>query len=122
MTPAIVDDLLKPVLLESPIAVDDLGTILSDGQSVHHDFTVRNTTDHAIRLLKGEALTPCCSAITRLPESIPPGGDVKVPVVLEAGGQTGVQTLVFVLSTDDPRQPGHSHCGQAWFRPGRSSH
>ncbi|MGC8639976.1 MAG: hypothetical protein ACP5XB_08890 [Isosphaeraceae bacterium] len=105
MSPAIGDDFLKPNLSESAYTVDDIGTILADGQSVHHDFTIRNTTDRAIRLLKGEALTPCCSAIEKLPKSIPAGSTTQVPVVLKAGRQTGAKTLVFVLNTDDPRQP-----------------
>ena len=105
MSPAIGDDLSEPGPAEPAYTEDDLGTILADGQDVHHDFTIRSTTDHAIHLLKGEALTPCCSAIEKLPRSIPPGGSAKVPVVLKAGRQTGAKTLGFVLSTDDPRQP-----------------
>ena len=88
MTAAAVGELGRPGPSELPAIADDLGTILADGQGVHHDFTVRNTTGRPIRLLKGEALTPCCSSIGPIPESIPPEGTARIPAVWKAGLQS----------------------------------
>jgi len=65
--------------------VFDFGSVLSRGQTLNHEFVLRNPTDRTIKLLKAEALTPCCSAVGPLPPSIPPGGEVKVPTVLSLG-------------------------------------
>ena len=52
----------------------DFGMIISEDQTLRYEFVLRNPTDRLIRLTRGMALTPCCSSLGPLPESIPPGG------------------------------------------------
>lgn len=79
--------------------------IISDGQALHHEFIVKNPSDRPIRLLGAIALTPCCSAVGPLPESIPPRGVAKIPTVLKPGFQSGPKRLLFVIETDSKTQP-----------------
>jgi Protein of unknown function (DUF1573) len=83
----------------------DFGPILARGQTLQHQFVLRNTTRRPVRLLKAMALTPCCSSITSLPESIPPFGETKVAVEFKAGHETGQKRVRFVIETDSRLQP-----------------
>lgn len=58
-----------------------------------------------IRLTRGTALTPCCSAIEHLPDSIPPGGCTKLAVVFKPGYQTGLKRVQFTVDTDSKDRP-----------------
>jgi hypothetical protein len=105
VTAAYFSDLSSPSLSEPPIHEDDLGTLIADGARHLHEFTIENATDLSLRLLRAEALTPCCSSIGPIPESIPPGGTVRIPVVWATGIQSGARSVGFVIRTDGPRQP-----------------
>ncbi len=86
----------------------DFGTVLALGQSLGHEFTLRNPADRPIHLLNGTATTPCCSAIGRLPESIAPGGEITIPVVLKAGFRSERKRVGFMIETDDQERPAYS--------------
>ena len=58
-----------------------------------------------MRLMKPEALTPCCSSIGSVPESIPAGGSAEVAVKLRPGYQTGMKRVQFVIPTDRVDEP-----------------
>jgi len=83
----------------------DLGVILADGQVLRHEFTLKNPTGAAIRLLRATALTPCCSAIGPLPKEIPPRAEVKIPVIFKPGYQSGLRGVRFAVDTDEKQQP-----------------
>ena len=83
----------------------DFGQIVAEGQALRHEFAFSNPGDRPIHLLGATALTPCCSAIGPLPESIPPGGTAKLPMVFEPGVQGGRKRVEFVVRTDDPGRP-----------------
>lgn len=86
----------------------DFGTILASGQSLEHRFTLVNTGSRPLRLLTAEALTPCCSSIDPVPESIPAGGSAKVAVKLRPGYQSGPKRVQFVVLTDRDDDPAIS--------------
>ena len=86
----------------------DFGTVLAQGQVLRHDFTIRNPSDRAIRLVRGTAFTSCCSAVGPLPDMIPPSGDVKIPVVLKAGFKSEPKRVEFAVETDDNESPPYS--------------
>ena len=52
------------------------------------------------RILGGQALTPCCSAIGPLPQSIPGGGKCEIPVSYRPGYSQGKSRVEFMVSTD----------------------
>ncbi len=78
----------------------DLGPVLASGQTIHHEFTLRNKSDRPLALLKGSSMTPCCSAVGPLPKSVPPRGEVQIPVVFKPGYQAGLKRVVFTVETD----------------------
>jgi hypothetical protein len=92
----------SPVLLAQH---HDLGMILAQGQTVRHDFTLDNSTDRTIRLVRGTSLTPCCSTIGPLPKAVPPRGQVKIPVTFLPGYQSGLKGARFAVDTDDTSNP-----------------
>jgi hypothetical protein len=85
----------------------DFGVIIDEGQTLSHSFRLSNPTANPIRILKAEALSPCCSSIGVLPERIPAHGEVTVPVRLKLGYQSGVKTAGFSIRTDDIQHPLH---------------
>ena len=80
------------------------GTVFSEGQSLRHEFIVRNPLDHPVRLIRGMALTPCCSSIGPLPDSIPPRGEVKIPTSFNPPRQSGSREVRFLIETDSGPQ------------------
>ncbi len=84
----------------------DFGPVLARGQTLRHEFTLRNLNGKPLRILDAEALTPCCSEIERktLPQAVPPGGEAKIAALFRTGNRTGAQRLIFVVTTDDPRR------------------
>jgi hypothetical protein len=86
-------------------SVHDLGPVLARGQTIRHDFTLRNPSDRPLRIVGAEALVPCCSAVGPLPESVPPHGEIAVPVVFKPGFQSGRKQVGFVVKTDDTLRP-----------------
>jgi hypothetical protein len=118
---------LSPIVAESARKADsstssqahDFGTVISEDQTLRHEFTIRNPSDRAIRLIRGRALTPCCSSIGPLPESIPPNGDAKILAVLRPGYQSGPKGVAFLIETEsaNQRQIGlalHAQLVSAW--------
>jgi hypothetical protein len=87
--------------------IHDFGPILARGQTLRHEFSLRNPGDTPLRILGAEALTPCCSAVDKdkLPEAVPPGGEAKVPVVFRPGHQSGRKQVQFAVKTDDESNP-----------------
>jgi hypothetical protein len=87
--------------------VHDFGPVLSRGQTLRHEYTLRNPGDTPLRILGAEALTPCCSAVEKdkLPEAVPPGGEAKVPVVFRPGHQSGRKQVQFAVKIGDERNP-----------------
>lgn len=82
----------------------DFGTILSEGQSLRHEFSIRNPSHLPMRLIRGEALTPCCSSLGPLPDSIPPHGAANVLTIFSPGFQSGPRGVVFAIQTDSEIQ------------------
>lgn len=87
------------------VQVDDLGTIIAEGQTIAHAFSLKNDTGRILRILKASASTPCCSSIGPLPATIPAGGEARVPVELRPGHQSGLKRVRFSIETDDARRP-----------------
>ena len=83
----------------------DFGPILTLGQELRHRFTLSNPTDRSVRILRAEALTPCCSALGPVPEAIAPGDSVEMAVVFKPGTQSGKKGVRFAIQTDDPEDP-----------------
>ena len=84
----------------SSVQEHDFGTVLAQGQTLQHKFLLKNATKTPIRLVRGTALTPCCSAIGPLPESIPPQGVQEIPVTLKTGYQSEAKRVAFAIETD----------------------
>jgi hypothetical protein len=84
--------------------VHDFGKIFSEDQSLRHEFTIRNPSDRAVRLIGAVAVTPCCSMIGPLPDSIPSKGQANVPTVFKPGFQSGARGVAFLIETDSPDQ------------------
>jgi hypothetical protein len=83
----------------------DFGTILARGQTLRHEFPLRNPSDQSLRILGAEALTPCCSFVEKLPEIVPPRGVIGVPVVFRPGFQGGRKQVRFAVHTESAAQP-----------------
>jgi hypothetical protein len=100
---------LAPVSGADPVALShldyDFGTVLSNGQTVKHIFTVTNSTDIAVRLGHGVALRPCCSTIGPLPDGIPPHGKVEIPVSFKVGHSSGFQGVEFLIDRGERVPP-----------------
>ena len=75
----------------------DFGTILSHGQTLHHEFELENKSDQPLALFGASAMTPCCSSIGPLPNEIPPRGRVSIPVEYKPGQRTGPGRVAFVV-------------------------
>ena len=93
----------------------DFGTVLAQGQVLRHEFTIKNPSDRAIRLVRGTAFTSCCSAVGPLPDLIPASGEVKIPVVLKAGFKSEPKRVEFAVETDDKDSPPYSLALRARF-------
>jgi len=83
----------------------DFGSILSRGQTLHHEFKIVNTNKIKLNLIRGTALTPCCSSIGPLPGSVSPNETVKIPVELKTGSQPGRRAVQFLVETDSSILP-----------------
>jgi len=83
----------------------DFGAVLARDQTLCHEFALSNPTDRAIGLLDAVAMTPCCSTIGPLPDAIPPGGTVAVPVTFKPGHSSGRKRVEFAVRTDFADRP-----------------
>ncbi|MGC8639385.1 MAG: hypothetical protein ACP5XB_05845 [Isosphaeraceae bacterium] len=86
--------------LEPVFQAHDFGVVLAFRQTLWHEFSLRNNTARPIRIVRGVALAPCCSEIRRLPESVPPRGQVKVQVALKPGNGSGSKEVRFVVEAE----------------------
>lgn len=92
----------------SSIQEYDFGKILAQGQTLTHEFILRNPTERPVRLIGGTAFTPCCSSIGTLPQSIPPKCEVRIPVTFKPVSGSGVKRVAFAVETDDPAHPART--------------
>lgn len=95
----------RPHATTAGVVEHDFGAILAHGQTLKHEFPLTNHTGRAIRLLKAEAMTPCCSAIGPWPDLIPPGGQARLPVTFRVGFQSGRKRVTFLVQTDQSDRP-----------------
>ena len=98
-----------PHQLEAPSAIVDLGPLLARGQTLTHEFSLTNPSTRPIRILRIEALTPCCSTIKERPDVIAPGGSGILRVEFRPGFQSGRKVVEFVICTDDPTLPSRRY-------------
>lgn len=103
-TPVRSTQTLRPDQAESS-RFHNFGSVLARGQTLHHEFTLTNPTDHPLHILGAEALTPCCSALGPVPEVVAAHGQAKLPVVFRPGYQSGRKWVQFLVRTDDPAEP-----------------
>ncbi|MGC8638373.1 MAG: DUF1573 domain-containing protein [Isosphaeraceae bacterium] len=89
----------------SSAQVHDLGVIFAQGQTLRHEFTLKNESKRPLRLIGAAALTPCCSSVGPLPGSIPPAGEVKVPVSFKPGYRSGLKAVLFTVETGEKERP-----------------
>jgi hypothetical protein len=83
----------------------DFGPVLATGQTLSHTFRLRNASARPLAIRGARAQAPCCSAIGPVPDSVPVGGEVAVPVRFEPGFQAGPRQVSFLVETDDPTEP-----------------
>ena len=94
--------------VRSDMEEHDFGTVLAMGQELEHYFIIKNRTQDPLKILSAEALTSCCSSVGPVPESVPPGASMMVPVHLKTGLRTAKRRVGFVITTDRPDVPVHS--------------
>lgn len=90
---------------EVPRYEHDLGIVLSHGQTIEHEFRLRNPTARPARILRAQASMPCCSEIVSIPDSIPAHGEARLSVCFKPGYKTGRRLLGFHIRTDRPDMP-----------------
>jgi len=91
---------VPPPSPKSIILKHDVGRVLSTGQELRHRFRLTNPTDQPLSLVNPTAFTPCCSSIGPVPNTLPPGGEVEVPVVFRTAGYQGRGRLGFSIEGD----------------------
>jgi hypothetical protein len=96
---ALVQSLGSPAAQTTDSDVHDLGVVLARGQTITHEFTLRNHSDKPLRLLGAQALFPCCSSVGELPDAVPPLSAIKVPVTFRPGFQDGRKQISFTVTT-----------------------
>lgn len=95
----------------------DFGRVLARGQTLQHDFVIKNRSPRPVRLAGVTSSRPCCSEIGPVPESIPPGGEVPLRLGLRPGYQYGRRGVTFTVGTDDPERPIRSFILTATLLP-----
>jgi hypothetical protein len=95
----------------------DFGVLLAHGQTLTHNFTLRNPRKLPIRLVRGKPFTPCCSAIGPLPKLVPANGSAEVQVTLRPGLQSGAKQAEFEIQTDDEDGLSYKLAVTAYFVP-----
>lgn len=83
----------------------DFGAVRqADALSLNHEFVVRNTTSHPIRILK--TLSSCgCTTANRAGEIVAPNASTTVNVIADWSDRDGHQSVAVTLVTDDPDSP-----------------
>jgi len=82
-----------------------LGDVVGVGQTIRHEFELRNPTDEELRIVHAQPLTPCCSSIGDGPNVVPPRGSIRVPVTFKPGYVDQTKQVEFVLRTDSQAAP-----------------
>jgi hypothetical protein len=95
----------------------DFGTVLALGQTLRHQFTIKNPSEMPIRLLHATVFTPCCSAIGAHPTTIGPNGQAEILVALKAGRKFDNKAVAFSIETDDKLRPAYRLRLTATFVP-----
>ena len=83
----------------------NLGSVLAHGQILRHEFTLTNPSDQPTRILRASSSFPCCSSIGPLPGTIPPRGEVRIPVVVKTENKSGPLHIGFAVVTDSFAAP-----------------
>ncbi len=78
------------------------GPVLARGQTLRHDFLLRNSTRRAIRILGSTATVPCCSEIGALSRDVvPPGGQCLIPTAMKVlSDRYERKRAGFIIETD----------------------
>ncbi len=92
----------KKSLLRIDESEFDFGALLARGQILRHEFKLTNLSERTVRLLGSQAMTPCCSSIGPLPDVIPPGGVVKIPISFRPGHGSSRKRVEFTVRADVP--------------------
>lgn len=85
--------------------IQTLPATLAHGQTLRHRFTLTNPTDRPIRLLRAEALTPCCSSIRLETDAIAARGSATAEVEWRVGRTTGRKSTDYTIETDSADYP-----------------
>jgi hypothetical protein len=91
--------------------------VLAHGQTLRHEFELRNPSGKPLRILGAEALTPCCSSIDKLPDTVPANGSIKVLVTFKPGYRGGHRQVRFLVTTDDHAHPTRAFSLSASIAP-----
>ncbi len=83
----------------------DFGLVLGHDQTITHDFLLENASSSPLKLTKVAARIPCCSSIGPLPDVVPAGASIRVPVRFNAGRQTGPRRFAFAVETASADRP-----------------
>lgn len=83
----------------------DFGTVITRGQVLAHDFSLKNSTADRIDLLELIAETPCCSYMGEVKPSIMPGERVSIPTRLKTGVRVGPTVVEFKVRTSSEKNP-----------------
>ena len=83
-------------------AQHDFGTVLSDGRPLGVVFQIENPSGRPLRVVEGNALSPCCSVLGDLPSVVAARASGAVPTWLRTKDHTGLLSADFVIRTDDP--------------------
>lgn len=73
------------------------------GKIVEHEFVLRNQGSAPLHLLRARMPSPL--AVTRMPASVPPGGEARLRVRLDTAALDGPFDGLVLLEVDDPSQP-----------------
>lgn len=73
------------------------------GAVVEHEFVLRNQGTAPLHLLRARMTPPL--AVTRMPASVPPGGEARVRFRLDTAALDGPFDGLVLLEIDDPAQP-----------------
>ena len=87
------------------VQADDLGIVLTRGQTIRHEFVLRNPTAKPVRVLGAQALMPCCSRIVTVPATIPARGEARLAVDFQPEFQSGRKQVGFRVGTDREDEP-----------------
>jgi hypothetical protein len=85
--------------------IHDFGTVLAHGQTLHHEFTLKNDSDRPLKILEMRPFMPCCSGMDTQADRVSPGATIRLPVFFKPGTQGGRRLVRFLLRTDSSDRP-----------------